>query len=99
MLKPRVRTKLKVHPGEVLRLEFLEPAGISATALAKSIGVPANRISELVACRRSITADTAIRLSRYWGTSVEFWMNIQSTYDIVVAQETNDYSGIKGRAA
>lgn len=72
---------------------------MSATALARSLGIPANRISEIVAGRRSMTADTAIRLSRYWGTSVEFWMNIQSTYDIVVAEAENDYSTVKKRAA
>lgn len=93
------RTKLRVHPGEILQHEFLEPSGMSATALARCLGIPANRISEIVASRRSMTADTAIRLSRYWGTSVEFWMNIQATYDIVVAEAENDYSAVKKRAA
>ena len=99
MRRQTSRTRLKVHPGEILKLEFLEPGDMSATALARELGVPANRISELVAGRRSMTADTAIRLSLYWGTSVEFWMNIQATYDIVVAEETNDYSKIRSRAA
>ncbi len=93
------RTKLRVHPGEILLHEFLEPAGISATALAKRLGIPPNRVTEIIAGRRGMTADTAIRLSRYWGTSVEFWMTIQLTFDIVVAEAENDYSKIKKRAA
>jgi len=93
------RTRLRVHPGEIIRHEFLGPLGMSATALAKALGIPANRVSEIVAGRRSVTADTAIRLARYWGTSVEFWMNLQVTYDIAVAEAEHDYSAIKGRAA
>lgn len=72
-----------VHPGEILQLDFLEPLGITAYALAKAIGVDQTRISQLIKSKRSITADTAIRLSRYFNTSPEFWLNAQSRYDLV----------------
>lgn len=70
-----------VHPGEILR-EEREELGISARILAKNLGVPTNRITERLNQRRRITADTALRLSRYFGTSAEFWMNLQQTYDL-----------------
>lgn len=95
MPKVRVRT----HPGEMLSCEFLEPAGMSATALARALGIPANRLTEIIAGRRGITADTAIRLARYWGTSVEFWTNMQTGYDVSVAAAAHDYAAIKPRAA
>jgi antitoxin HigA-1 len=82
MVKVRIRT----HPGEMLQHEFLEPLGMSAAALARELGIPANRLTEIIAGRRGITADTAIRLARYWGTSVEFWTNMQAGHDISVAQ-------------
>ncbi len=72
-----------VHPGEILQLDFLEPLCITAYALAKAIGVDQTRISQLTKSKRSITADTAIRLSRYFNTSPEFWLNAQSRYDLV----------------
>lgn len=71
-----------IHPGEMLREEFLVPMGLSANALAIAIGVPATRIGEIVNERRGISADTAIRLGRYFHMSAEFWMNLQSDYDL-----------------
>ena len=92
---PRVLT----HPGEILREEYLEPLGLSARALANAIGVPPNRISEIVAERRGLTADTAMRLGRYFRTTPEFWMNMQSGYDLSKARAETDYSGVPVRAA
>ncbi|MBB6343210.1 addiction module HigA family antidote [Pseudomonas fluvialis] len=69
-----------VHPGEVLREEFLEPLGITPTALARALHVSAPTINDLVRERRGITADTAIRLGRYFDTSAQFWMNLQTEY-------------------
>lgn len=75
--------KLKpIHPGEILLTEFLEPLDITPYRLAKDIGVPPTRISEIVREKRSITADTALRLSKYFGTSAELWLNLQSHYDL-----------------
>src|SRR5437762_2073403 len=71
-----------IHPGEVLALDFLEPLGISQYRLAKDISVPARRINEIVHRKRAITADTALRLSRYFGTSERFWMNLQIRYEL-----------------
>lgn len=75
-----------VHPGEVLREEFLVPLEMSANRLAQAIAVPANRITELVGERRNVTADTALRLARALGTSAEFWMNLQNTYELRKAE-------------
>jgi len=77
-----------IHPGEVLLEEFLKPLGISQYRLAKDIGVTPRRINEIVHGRRSITADTALRLGRFFGMEAEFWMNLQAHYDMEVAQET-----------
>jgi addiction module HigA family antidote len=71
-----------VHPGEVLLEEFLKPLGISQYRLAKDISVPARRINEIVLGKRSISADTALRLSRYFGMSDRFWVNLQIRYDL-----------------
>ncbi|HVF60419.1 MAG TPA: HigA family addiction module antitoxin [Thermoanaerobaculia bacterium] len=76
-----------VHPGEILQEEFLGPMGISQYRLAKSISVPARRINEVVHGKRSITADTALRLSRFFGTSERFWMNLQTRYDLEVEKD------------
>lgn len=76
-----------VHPGEVLREDFLRPLGMSQYALAKELGVPEIRISEIVNGKRAITPDTALRLSRYFGTSAEFWLGMQMTYDLERARE------------
>jgi addiction module HigA family antidote len=71
-----------VHPGEVLLEEFLKPLGVSQYQLAKAIDVPARRINEIVRGQRRITADTTLRLSRYFGTSERFWLNLQARYDL-----------------
>ena len=76
-----------VHPGEVLLEEFLRPLGLSRNRVALSMGVPPRRINEIVLCRRSVTADTALRLARYFGTSPRFWMSLQSSYDLDVAED------------
>lgn len=76
-----------VHPGEILLLEFLEPMGISQYRLAKDISVPPRRINEIVHGKRAVTADTALRLSRYFGTSDRFWLNLQTGYDLEVVRD------------
>lgn len=74
-----------IHPGELLREDFLVPLGLSANALAIALRVPVTRISEIVRERRGITADTALRLARYFGTTPDYWMKMQMTYDLAVA--------------
>jgi antitoxin HigA-1 len=81
------RKDTPIHPGEILLEEFLKPMNISQHQLAKDISVPARRISEIVSGERSISADTAIRLSRYFGLSERFWLNLQSTYDLEVEKD------------
>ena len=76
-----------IHPGEILLEEFLQPMGISQYRLAKDIGVPPRRINEIVHGKRSISADTALRLSRYFGLSERFWMNLQARYSLEVAKD------------
>lgn len=75
-----------IHPGEVLLQEFLTPMGISQNALARAIGVPPRRINEIVLGKRAITADTALRLAHYFGTSEQFWMTLQATFDLEEAR-------------
>ena len=75
------------HPGEVLREDFLKPLGLSQYALAKAIGVPQIRVSEIVNAKRAVTPDTALRLARYFKTSAEFWMGMQTTYDLETARD------------
>ena len=85
-----------VHPGEILEKDFLEPLGITAYALAKNIGVDQTRISQLIKGKRSITADTAIRLSMFFNMSAEFWLNAQSRFDLVEEMEhMEDYKNIQ----
>jgi len=80
--------KLKpVHPGEILREEFMTPLGLSMNRMALDLRVPVTRIADLVAERRSITADTALRLARYFKNSPAFWMNLQTRYELEVAQD------------
>lgn len=80
-----------VHPGEVLLEEFLKPMGLSQNKLALNIGVPARRINEIILEKRRVTADTALRLARFFGTSSEFWLGLQSQYDLdVTADELGD---------
>lgn len=76
-----------MHPGELLLEEFLKPMGITPNALAIAIGVPANRIQLIVRGQRAITADTALRLSRYLGLTEGYWLNAQARYDLLVARE------------
>jgi addiction module HigA family antidote len=73
-----------VHPGEILLEEFLTPMGISQYRLAKDISVPARRINEIVHGKRAVTADTALRLGRFFGTSAQFWLNLQSHFDLEI---------------
>jgi addiction module HigA family antidote len=80
-------TRKPVHPGEMLREEFMKPLGISINGLALDLHVPVTRISEIVNERRGITADTALRLARYFGMSADFWMNIQKDYELILAQQ------------
>ncbi len=74
-----------VHPGEILLEDFLKPMGITRYRLAKSIGVPQRRIDEICAGKRAVTADTALRLARFFGTDAQSWMNLQAEYDLEVA--------------
>ena len=76
-----------VHPGEVLLEEFLTPMGISQNGLARDLGVPPRRINEIVHGQRAVTADTALRLARYFGTSEGFWMGLQADYDLEEARK------------
>lgn len=71
-----------IHPGEILKEEFLDPMGISAYRLAKDMGIPQTRISEIIKGRRRITADTALRLAKYFGMSARFWLGLQDDFDI-----------------
>lgn len=75
-----------IHPGAILREEFLDPLGISAYRLAKSLGVPKNRVTAIVNGERAITSDTALRLARFFGVTAEFWVNLQGHYDLEVAR-------------
>jgi addiction module HigA family antidote len=95
-----------IHPGEILREEYLVPLGMSANALARVIGVPANRVSAIIAGKRGVTADSALRLARAFGTSPEFWLNLQTAHDLRAAERENGPSvrkvrpiGSTGRAA
>jgi len=90
-----------LHPGELLREEFLKPLGMSVYELARQLHVPAPRINDIVLERRGITADTAVRLARFFGTSPEFWMNAQSFYEVRRATDklASDLERIKPRRA
>jgi len=76
-----------VHPGEILREEFLKPLGLSQTRLGRDLGVSPRRINEIIHGKRRVTAETALRLSRYFGTSAEFWLGLQDDYDLDVASD------------
>lgn len=82
MTTTRTRKLKPIHPGEVLQHEFMEPLGLSNYRLAKDTGMPADRVGRLVRGIRGFTADTALRLARYFGTTPEFWMNLQASYDL-----------------
>ena len=79
-----------VHPGEVLAEDFMAPLGLSANALAKRLGVPANRVSAIVGGKRDVSPDTALRLERAFGSSAEFWLNLQARYDLETARDGAD---------
>ena len=83
----RTKKMAPIHPGEILMEEFLKPFGISQYKLAKDITVPARRINEIVHGNRAVTADTALRLSRYFNLSERFWLNLQARYDIEVQKD------------
>jgi addiction module HigA family antidote len=85
-----------IPPGEILLEEFLKPMGISQNQLARDLDVPVSRVAGVVAGERAITADTALRLAIYFGTTAEFWLNLQSEYDLQVARQTV-WPKIKGR--
>lgn len=90
-----MRTENLIHPGEILREEFMKPMGISQNALALALRVPATRIGEIVNERRGISADTALRLAKYFNTTSDFWMNLQTNYDLKIAlkeKESEIYS-------
>ena len=89
-----------IHPGEVLLEEFLLPMGLSQNGLARAIGVPPRRINEIVQGKRAVTADTALRLARYFGTSPSFWMGLQDDYELEEAQRElgAELDGISGAA-
>jgi addiction module HigA family antidote len=91
----------RVHPGEILREEFLKPLRMSAYELAKRLRVPVPRVNDIVLERRGISADTAVRLSRFFGTTDQFWLNLQAAYEIsrVKAEHADDIALIKPRAA
>ena len=76
-----------IHPGETLREDFLKPLGLSANRLAMELLVPVTRINDIVRCKRAISADTALRLARYFGTTPQFWMSLQANYDLEMAQD------------
>ncbi|WP_342087012.1 HigA family addiction module antitoxin [Dyadobacter sp. OTU695] len=93
-----------IHPGEILLEEFLEPMGISAYRLAKDTGIPQTRISEIIKGRRRITADTALRFSKYFGTTPKFWLGLQDDYDLeeeqhLISVELNNIKTLQPKAA
>jgi antitoxin HigA-1 len=91
----------RVHPGEILREEFLKPLQMSAYELAKRLRVPAPRVNDIVLERRGISADTAVRLSRFFGTTEQFWLNLQGAYEVsrVLAEQATEIDRIEPRAA
>jgi addiction module HigA family antidote len=89
MAIPAPKNRMRpVHPGEVLREEYLKPLDLSANALAKALRVPSSRINDIVLERRGVTVDTALRLVRYFGGDVASWLNLQTAYDLKVAERT-----------
>jgi addiction module HigA family antidote len=76
-----------IHPGETLREDFMKPLGLSANRLGLELHVPVTRVNDIIRGRRAITADTALRLARYFGTSPQFWINLQANYDLEAAQD------------
>ena len=91
----KTRKVFAVHPGEILRTEFMEPMGVSAYALAKALGFPG--IYEVVRGGRAISADTAVRLGKYFGLPAQFWLNLQNDYDLRIAEGSGIGKGIRAR--
>jgi antitoxin HigA-1 len=96
---PRTKSVLAIHPGEILLKEFLEPMGLTRYRLAKEIHVSLPRVNEVVHGKRSISADTALRLGTYFGLPAQFWMNLQADYDLRLARTNKDLKKIKPRPA
>jgi addiction module HigA family antidote len=86
-----------IHPGEILLTEFMEPLGLTAYRLAKELHISAPRVNDLVRGKRGITADTALRLSRYFGNSAQFWIGLQSGYDLWVASKCKSLNKVRPR--
>lgn len=78
--------RIRTHPGEILLEEFLKPNNMTPHALSVALNVPASRISEIIRCSRRISADTAVRLARFFGTSAQFWLNLQDSYDLSLVE-------------
>jgi antitoxin HigA-1 len=93
------KVMLPVHPGEILLQEFMKPLQISQNQLARDLNVPPRRINEIVHGKRGITVDTALRLSRHFGTSVEFWINLQTHYELEVAEDNKLAERVKKEVA
>jgi antitoxin HigA-1 len=91
--------RVHTHPGEILREEYLVPLAISAREVAEAIGVPPNRLTDIVRGRRGVTADSALRLGRYFGTDARFWLNLQTAHDLSKAEAEIDLSKVPRRAA
>lgn len=83
-----------IHPGEILREEFIKPHGLSSRKLAQELGVPAPRINDIVLERRGITADTALRLAKFFDTTPKFWMNLQVSYELRAAEEAQKNAAV-----
>jgi len=94
---PKLRKVFAVHPGEILKTEFMEPMGVSAYELAKALSFPG--IYEVVRGDRAVSADTAIRLGKYFGLPAQFWLNLQNDYDLRIAEGSGIGKGIKPRGA
>jgi addiction module HigA family antidote len=90
--------RLRSHPGEILAEEYMKPLGLSASALAQAIGVPGNRISDIMRQRRDVSAVTAIRLGRFFDVDPRFWLNLQAAYDLSRAEIEHDYSKLRSRS-
>jgi len=99
MTQIRKKNRVHTHPGEILREEYLVPLAISAREVAEAIGVPPNRLTDIVRGRRGVTADSALRLGRYFGTDARFWLNLQTAHDLSKAEAEIDLSKVPRRAA
>jgi addiction module HigA family antidote len=93
----RLPHAFSIHPGELLLTEFMEPLGLTAYRLSKELGISVPRVNDLVRGKRGITADTALRLGRYFGNSAEFWLGLQTGYDLWVASKGKSWTKVKPR--